>query len=477
MKAGFVIKIEMPDYACRRELVIGQDASLETLADAILWAFDFEMDAGYAFFLDNILQSAAKSYYSRGLNFVHPERFATDVHLGKVLSPNQHFKMLFDFEEKWVFACWVESTALVPEEATASLVGGVLSPPLQHDQKGDNAALRALAKQLDQDAENLGLSRGAMLDRMSDYLAEEGMTRLGQTMPACLLGFQIKQAPENACQLKLPCSLSLADLAELLNCCLVDAGLLRDEKVENYVFRVKGSSPQQQRTYLGPAAPSASRSKHSAQEAELEQILEPGTLFTYVLPDLDLEIQGEYQEETDIAFDDPFETVSATGPVFQGLLDDEGPLPLSDDAYVISVKLGVGCYRHLLIRTEETLEDLADAILDSFHFMNDHAHAFFMDNKIWSKDDAYYADILEDLGDRWTSQYTLGETLDVRQKFKMVFDFGDEWVFQCQVLREESFTGRSEAIAQDSIDEEEKANLLAVIVRSKGQAPEQYPDY
>ena len=146
--------------------------------------------------------------------------------------------------------------------------------------------------------------------------------------------------------------------------------------------------------------------------------------------------------------------------------------------FVIKIEMpDYACRRELVIGQDASLETLADAILDSFHFMNDHAHAFFMDNKIWSKDDAYYADILEDLGDRWTSQYTLGETLDVRQKFKMVFDFGDEWVFQCQVLREESFTGRSEAIAQDSIDEEEKANLLAVIVRSKGQAPEQYPDY
>ncbi|WP_241154273.1 plasmid pRiA4b ORF-3 family protein [Streptococcus tangpeifui] len=58
-------------------------------------------------------------------------------------------------------------------------------------------------------------------------------------------------------------------------------------------------------------------------------------------------------------------------------------------AWMISVKLGKGCYRHLQVPKTTTLEDLAEIILQVFDFYNDHAHAFFMDNRVWS-DDAYY---------------------------------------------------------------------------------------
>lgn len=49
---------------------------------------------------------------------------------------------------------------------------------------------------------------------------------------------------------------------------------------------------------------------------------------------------------------------------------------------------------------------------------------------------------------------------NVKQKFKFIFDFGDEWRFECQVLRE-----------IETEDEE------AYLVRSIGTPPEQYPDY
>jgi hypothetical protein len=39
---------------------------------------------------------------------------------------------------------------------------------------------------------------------------------------------------------------------------------------------------------------------------------------------------------------------------------------------------------------------LHSAILDAFDFDDDHAHAFFMDNHIWSDNDSYYCDLLEE---------------------------------------------------------------------------------
>ena len=49
--------------------------------------------------------------------------------------------------------------------------------------------------------------------------------------------------------------------------------------------------------------------------------------------------------------------------------------------YIISVSLKKGCYRHIQIASDKTLDELSQAILSAFDFDNDHLHAFFMDNK------------------------------------------------------------------------------------------------
>ena len=46
-------------------------------------------------------------------------------------------------------------------------------------------------------------------------------------------------------------------------------------------------------------------------------------------------------------------------------------------SYVVSVSLGTGCYRHIRIGDQETLDRLHELILDAFDFDDDHAHAFF----------------------------------------------------------------------------------------------------
>lgn len=45
-------------------------------------------------------------------------------------------------------------------------------------------------------------------------------------------------------------------------------------------------------------------------------------------------------------------------------------------SYVVSVSLGTGCYRHIRIGEQETLDRLHEVILDAFDFDDDHAHAF-----------------------------------------------------------------------------------------------------
>ncbi|MBR1752629.1 MAG: hypothetical protein IJ740_17450, partial [Ruminococcus sp.] len=102
--------------------------------------------------------------------------------------------------------------------------------------------------------------------------------------------------------------------------------------------------------------------------------------------------------------------------------------------YVISVSLMKGCYRHIKIASNKTLDELSQAILSAFDFDNDHLHAFFMDNKRWSHDDSYF--LQPEYGERDTTEYKLAQVgLEKDKKFLYLFDFGDEWCFRCKVLR------------------------------------------
>ena len=60
-------------------------------------------------------------------------------------------------------------------------------------------------------------------------------------------------------------------------------------------------------------------------------------------------------------------------------------------SYVISVSVGTGCYRHIQISKTATLYKLHKAIISAFDFEDDHAHAFFMDNKYWSDYAAFFS--------------------------------------------------------------------------------------
>lgn len=103
--------------------------------------------------------------------------------------------------------------------------------------------------------------------------------------------------------------------------------------------------------------------------------------------------------------------------------------------YVISVSLGTGCYCHIRVPGRYTLEKFSDTILEAFDIENDHAHAFFMDDKLWSRGAAIVMrGVYGGLYETW--EFKLKELdLEPGRKFKYLFDFGDEWVFQCKVLR------------------------------------------
>lgn len=126
--------------------------------------------------------------------------------------------------------------------------------------------------------------------------------------------------------------------------------------------------------------------------------------------------------------------------------------------YKISVSMGAGCYRHIEMSANSTLEDLHNAIQWAFDFDNDHAYAFFMDGRAWS-DNAYYCEGTDE-NYPLAGEHTLFEVLKEKKAFLYLFDFGDEWCFQCKLL---------------SVKEKECKETT--IVRAVGQAPQQYPDY
>lgn len=128
-------------------------------------------------------------------------------------------------------------------------------------------------------------------------------------------------------------------------------------------------------------------------------------------------------------------------------------------SYVISVSLGTGCYRHIQISGRKTLDYFAGCILDAFDFDFDHLYSFFMDNKWWSQINAYNSPYSEE--PPYANQIKLSQLrLSKGQAFKFLYDYGDEWRFQCKVLR----------VLDENTSE-------PIILRSVGDAPEQYPCY
>ena len=143
--------------------------------------------------------------------------------------------------------------------------------------------------------------------------------------------------------------------------------------------------------------------------------------------------------------------------------------PEENMSFVISVSLDKGCYRHIQIAQEATLEELSSVILQAFAFDDDHMHAFFMDNKAWSEADCYYMNPMDEEegnDERHTCDYMLHQVMQTGSKFKYVFDFGDNWQFQCKVLSEKPwgtpFPGNALL-----------ANY-ALVLREVGEAPAQY---
>ena len=104
---------------------------------------------------------------------------------------------------------------------------------------------------------------------------------------------------------------------------------------------------------------------------------------------------------------------------------------------ILSVSAGTGCYRHIQISESATLLELSSAILDSVDFMDGHLHSFFMNNSAWDRGSEYACPRCELDGARGhTDKVKLSKfKLSKGDRFKYIFDYGDDWRFQIKVLR------------------------------------------
>lgn len=114
--------------------------------------------------------------------------------------------------------------------------------------------------------------------------------------------------------------------------------------------------------------------------------------------------------------------------------------------FLISVSAGTGCYRHIQVQADSTISNLARVILWSMNFVSEKPCEIHMDNRIAGPA---------------ADQDTILSSLFVKkgQKFKLIYDPEDPWVFQCSIL------GPTE-------DE----TIETGIVRKEGRAPVQHED-
>ena len=119
-------------------------------------------------------------------------------------------------------------------------------------------------------------------------------------------------------------------------------------------------------------------------------------------------------------------------------------------------------YRTIEISYRSSFQSLANAILEQFNFDNDHLYAFRFVDRFGNKRDILHSSLDGDGDNLWADNYYLKNLpLKELESFKFIFDFGDNWEFDILI---------------ENIDSSREIGSVKLI-KSHGDAPEQYPDY
>lgn len=127
--------------------------------------------------------------------------------------------------------------------------------------------------------------------------------------------------------------------------------------------------------------------------------------------------------------------------------------------YTLKVSLDKNLWRMLKLSHNTTFHELHLLIQQAFDFDNDHMYAFYTGSSYRNGKEFYSADPLGESNEY--EDLTIEDAEIYKgQQFVYLFDFGDMWEFKIQVM--------------DFIENEETDSK---IIESKGESPQQYPDW
>jgi hypothetical protein len=124
--------------------------------------------------------------------------------------------------------------------------------------------------------------------------------------------------------------------------------------------------------------------------------------------------------------------------------------------------------RTIEISVQDSLSDLAEAIIDAYDFEMDHMYGFYSNIKdIYGDGDKY--ELFADMDDCETEadvqsvdKTTIESAFSKNNEMVFLFDYGDDWNFLVQKV---------------GVSDEEEAALYPRLVSEMGAAPIQYPMY
>jgi hypothetical protein len=140
---------------------------------------------------------------------------------------------------------------------------------------------------------------------------------------------------------------------------------------------------------------------------------------------------------------------------------------ISTHIFRAALKSDAKVYRDIEIASDASLHDLAEAILAAFGFDFDHAFGFYSGktpSTLMRAEPKYelFADLEETDSDALSVERTAVSTAfpKPRHRMTLLFDYGDEWLFQV------TLTG---------IGQKTPRTRYPKVLATQGDAPEQYP--
>ena len=131
-------------------------------------------------------------------------------------------------------------------------------------------------------------------------------------------------------------------------------------------------------------------------------------------------------------------------------------------AHLFKVLLSPRCWRRIALRGSDTLDMMANTLLDAFAFDHDHLYQFSYQDRHGGRIEIYHPAMEGEFFHAKADEVQIGELpLYPGMRIDFLFDFGDNWEFAITV---------EDSKNAPSID---KPTLL----ESHGEAPDQYPDY